>query len=74
MSLDPISRPANGAVFLGGEAVHYDAVSPGSVAVLGIPDAVVVETPDALLVTTRDRAQDVKSLVEVVRERRADLL
>lgn len=39
MSLDPISRPADGAVFLGGEAVHYDAVSPGSVAVIGIPGA-----------------------------------
>ncbi|GEN79607.1 mannose-1-phosphate guanylyltransferase [Actinotalea fermentans] len=52
-------------------------VVPGGdrlVAVLGIPDVVVVETPDALLVTTKDRAQDVKALVDAVRARRADLL
>ena len=34
------------------------------VALVGIEDVVVVDTPDALLVTTRDRAQDVKRLVE----------
>jgi mannose-1-phosphate guanylyltransferase len=42
-------------------------VVPGSgrtVAVLGLEDVVVVDTPDALLVTTRARAQDVKALVE----------
>jgi mannose-1-phosphate guanylyltransferase len=44
------------------------------VALLGIDDVVVVDTPDALLVTTRDRAQDVKSLVDRLRaEGRADL-
>jgi mannose-1-phosphate guanylyltransferase len=42
-------------------------VVPGSgrmVAVLGLDDIVVVDTPDALLVTTRARAQDVKALVD----------
>ena len=34
------------------------------VAVAGIPDIVVVDTPDAVLVTTRAAAQDVKQLVE----------
>ncbi len=34
-----------------------------AVAVIGIQDVVVVDTPDALLVTTRARAQDVKSVV-----------
>ena len=34
------------------------------VAVIGIDDVVVVDTPDALLVTTRDRAQQVKSVVD----------
>jgi len=41
-------------------------VVPGSgrvVTVLGLDDVVVVDTPDALLVTTRARAQDVKALV-----------
>jgi mannose-1-phosphate guanylyltransferase len=38
------------------------------VTVLGLDDVVVVDTPDALLVTTRARAQQVKSMVETVRE------
>jgi mannose-1-phosphate guanylyltransferase len=33
------------------------------VAVVGLEDVVVVDTPDALLVTTRARAQDVKAVV-----------
>ena len=45
-------------------------VVPGSgrtVAVLGVDDVVVVDTGDALLVTTRAHAQDVKLLVEELR-------
>ena len=34
------------------------------VAVLGLDDVVVVDTPDAVLVTTRERAQDVKAVVD----------
>jgi mannose-1-phosphate guanylyltransferase len=42
--------------------------------VIGIDDVVVVDTPDALLVTTRDRAQDVKAIVaELKRAGRDDL-
>lgn len=37
------------------------------VAVLGLEDVVVVDTPDALLVTTRDHAQRVKSVVEALK-------
>ena len=46
-------------------------VVPGSgrvVAVVGLDDVVVVDTPDALLVTTRARAQDVKGVVAGLRE------
>jgi mannose-1-phosphate guanylyltransferase len=42
-------------------------VVPGSgrlIAVLGLDDIVVVDTPDAVLVTTRARAQDVKAIVD----------
>jgi mannose-1-phosphate guanylyltransferase len=45
-------------------------VLPGSgrtVAVLGLDDIVVVDTPDAVLVTTRERAQDVKALVDLLK-------
>lgn len=52
-------------------------VVPGSgrtVAVLGLDDVVVVDTPDAVLVTTAARVQEVKALVEKVRRARPDLL
>lgn len=39
MPLDPTLRPDGGAVFLGADAVRYDAVPRGSVAVIGIPGA-----------------------------------
>lgn len=45
------------------------------VAVLGLSDVVVVDTGDALLVTSRAYAQDVKAIVTALRESgRADLL
>ncbi len=45
------------------------------VAVLGLQDVVVVDTPDAVLVTSRARAQDVKAVVDVLRASgRSDLL
>lgn len=78
-----VPQGADGARVLGdpGQVLTLDA--PGAtvvtggdrlVAVLGIPDVVVVETGDALLVTTKDRAQDVKAMVDAVRARRAELL
>ncbi|WP_091784818.1 mannose-1-phosphate guanylyltransferase [Pedococcus dokdonensis] len=45
------------------------------VAVVGLDDVVVVDTPDALLVVSRDRAQDVKAVVDLLKsEGRTDLL
>jgi mannose-1-phosphate guanylyltransferase len=44
------------------------------VALVGVEDVVVVDTPDAVLVTTRARAQEVRRLVDRLRETgRADL-
>ena len=44
------------------------------VAVVGLDDVVVVDTPDALLVTTRARAQDVKAVVDALKAQgRTDL-
>jgi mannose-1-phosphate guanylyltransferase len=34
------------------------------VAVVGLDDVVVIDTPDALLVVARGRAQDVKAVVD----------
>jgi mannose-1-phosphate guanylyltransferase len=39
------------------------------VSVLGMHDIIVVDTPDAVLVCPRERAQDVKRLVEELKER-----
>ena len=39
------------------------------VAALGVRDLVIVDTPDAVLVCPRDRAQDVKQLVDELKER-----
>jgi mannose-1-phosphate guanylyltransferase len=45
--------------------------SPGKfVAVVGVKDVVVVETEDALLVTTRERAQDVGRVVKYLDEKK----
>ena len=44
------------------------------VAVVGLDDVVVVDTPDAVLVTTRARAQQVKQVVDALKARgRGDL-
>jgi mannose-1-phosphate guanylyltransferase len=50
-----------------GNYVH----APGKfVAVVGVKDVVVVETEDALLITTRDRAQDVGKIVKHLEEKK----
>ncbi|MBO1751882.1 mannose-1-phosphate guanylyltransferase [Actinotalea sp. BY-33] len=64
---DVVSLDAEGGVVVAG--------SGRVVTVLGLDDVVVVDTPDALLVTTRARAQELRSVVDAVRERgREDLL
>ncbi len=56
---------------------HHDVMSVDStgmvasrggrtVVVLGVSDAVIVDTPDALLVTTSERVQDVKTIVQAL--------
>ncbi len=59
----------NGNVMTGDTIVvdvdnSYIRGSDRLVAVVGLSDVVIVDTPDALLVTTRDRAQDVKVVVD----------
>ena len=39
------------------------------VAALGVSDLMVIDTPDALLVAAKDKAQDVKKVVDVLKER-----
>lgn len=42
------------------------------VATIGLNNAVVVDTPDATLVCSKDRAQDVKKVVDELKKRKAD--
>jgi mannose-1-phosphate guanylyltransferase len=55
-----------------GLVVAGSGVPGRTVSVLGVPDVVVVDTPDALLVTTREHAQSVKGLVGAWRDRGRD--
>ena len=50
--------------------------APGkAVALIGVSDLIVVDTPDVLLVTTRERAEEVRTIVDRLRrEERPDLL
>jgi len=49
--------------------------SPGKfVAAIGVRDLVLVETPDALLLCPRDRAQDVAKIVKALEERKGKAL
>jgi len=43
-----------------------------TIAVIGLDDVVVVDTGDALLVTSRERAQDVKKVVELLKNEGPD--
>jgi mannose-1-phosphate guanylyltransferase len=70
-----IDGPTDGLI--GIEAEGNYVYAPGKmVALLGVSDLVVVETPDALLITTRGRSQDVGKIVRQVHEglKREDLI
>jgi mannose-1-phosphate guanylyltransferase len=53
----------------GGNVIVPGANSERVIALLGVNDLVVVDTDDALLVTTRSRAQQVKNVVDALHER-----
>jgi len=66
----------SGDNFLAGQGLTLDATgnflySPSKfVAAIGVRDLIVVETPDALLIVPRGRAQDVARLVKSLEERK----
>jgi mannose-1-phosphate guanylyltransferase len=72
------AREPAGVVF-GGDVLGIDATghlvdAPGKlVALLGVRDLVVVAHGDAILVTAKERAQDVRLVVQEVERRRPDL-
>ncbi len=65
---------AGSGVFLLNARGNY-VYAPGKfVAAVGVSDLVVVETPDALLITTRQHAQDVGKVVKYLDEKKMDKL
>ncbi|QAY63369.1 mannose-1-phosphate guanylyltransferase [Xylanimonas allomyrinae] len=79
--LPSVDDSGNKVVGDGSDVVRIEVggtvVVPGTgrvITLLGVDDLVVVDTPDALLVTTRARAQQVKSVVDAVREAGLDEL
>ncbi|MEL7372500.1 MAG: mannose-1-phosphate guanylyltransferase, partial [Myxococcota bacterium] len=80
-AMDIYAPDADGNVVVG-DATLIDARSSmvkaeggRMVAVVGLDDVVVVDTPDALLVVRRDQSQSVKKVVEALRRKgRTDLL
>lgn len=49
--------------------VHIDSHVHKIVATVGVKDLVIVDTPDALLITTKQKAQNVKEVVDLLKQR-----
>jgi mannose-1-phosphate guanylyltransferase len=66
---DPHKNVTEGAGCLAVDAHRNYVYSPGKfVSLVGVNDLVVVETEDAILITSRDRSQDVGALVKLLHE------
>jgi mannose-1-phosphate guanylyltransferase/mannose-6-phosphate isomerase len=71
---DLLPKDASGNVTVGDVVLEqctrsYISSSGRTVAVVGLDDVVVIETADAVLVMARDSAQDVKTIVEALKQR-----
>lgn len=67
MPCDAYGNRANGEVlFLDSQNCYVQAESK-IVAAIGVSNLIVVDTPDALLITDRDRSQEVKNIVDRLR-------
>lgn len=77
-SLADVSPDGEGGAATAKDVVRIDAAAnlvhaPGkTVALIGVEDLIVVDTPDALLITRRDRAEDVKKVVDALKEKKRD--
>ncbi len=74
-ALDEISQRDDGGNVIAGNVIDIDSensiiyATDRLVATLGLKDMVVVDTEDATLVCRKDKAQDVKSIVERLKKR-----
>lgn len=60
------------AVLVDAENNYVRGAAGKIIALVGVDDLVIVDTPDALLVVKRDRAQDVRAVVEALKARKRD--
>jgi mannose-1-phosphate guanylyltransferase len=72
-----LPRDENANIFRGDSLVHtssgnYVDAKGKLVALLGVKDLVIVDTPDALLIADRSRAQEVGDLVKKLEQQRRD--
>ena len=62
------ATPAGTAMDVGSHDILVRASRGRVVATIGLSDTIVIDTPDAVLVCAADRAQDVRAIVERLRE------
>jgi mannose-1-phosphate guanylyltransferase len=75
MARDASANAARGEVLLHDSSGNYVDAGGRLVALLGVKDLIVVDTPDALLIADRHRAQEVSALVKLLEKAgREDLL
>jgi mannose-1-phosphate guanylyltransferase len=67
-----VSGSPDDVVLVDGENNYVRGAAGKIIALVGVDDLVVVDTPDALLVVRRDRAQDVRAVVEALKARKRD--
>jgi len=66
-----VSTAENVSIDAGGNIIFADKL----VATLGVDDLIIVDTPDAILVAKKERAEDVKKLVgELEKKKKHELL
>jgi mannose-1-phosphate guanylyltransferase / mannose-6-phosphate isomerase len=64
---------ANGRVIAHDSTRTYVHASKRLIATLGVSDLTIVDTDDAILIASNDRAQDVKQIVEILRAEKNEL-
>lgn len=62
------------AVFVDARGCYAHGGDGKVIALVGVEDLVVVDTPDALLVLPRERSQDVRAVVDALKQRRPQTL
>ena len=76
-ALDDVSTPDASGNVITGNVIDVDShnsivyAEKRLVATIGLKDLVVVDTPDATLVCTKERAQDVKKVVDELKKRKS---